>query len=141
MKAAFFLLITLVGVSLPVQKAFSTWWRDCTPWEVRDTINQNIMAIEASVTEVWSVEQATIQNEGRSTPVRIYTPNDQCNLPVLLLIHGGAWVAGNLDTHDNLARYLCSETEAIVVSVEYLNAPEGKFPVPVQQCYDALLWI
>lgn len=29
----------------------------------------------------------------------------------------------------------------MVVSVEYLNAPEGKFPIPVEQCYDALLWI
>lgn len=56
-------------------------------------------------------------------------------------LFGGAWVAGNLDTHDNLARYLCRETQAVVVSVEYLNSPEGKFPLPLEQCYDALLWI
>ena len=71
----------------------------------------------------------------------MYLPNQKENLPVILLIHGGAWVAGNLDTHDNLARYLCSQVEAIVVSVGYMNAPEGKFPLQVHQSLDALIWI
>jgi acetyl esterase len=141
MRTALCVLTILAAIAFPGQKGFSTWWRNYTPWEVRDTINQNIMNVEAPTAEVWSVTQTVIHNEERSTPVRIYSPNDHRNLPVLLLIHGGAWVAGNLDTHDNLARFLCSETEAVVVSVEYLNAPEGKFPIPLQQCYDALLWI
>ena len=50
-------------------------------------------------------------------------------------------MAGNLDTHDNLARYLCRGVQALVVSVGYQNSPEGKFPLPLEQCYDALLWI
>ena len=58
-----------------------------------------------------------------------------------MLIHGGAFVAGNLDTHDHLARYLCSQAHAIVVSVGYLNAPEGKFPFALEQCYSTLTWI
>jgi acetyl esterase len=72
--------------------------------------------------------------------LRIYIPNDLKDLPVILFIHGGAWVAGNLDTHDNLARYLCRGVGAVVVSVGYTNPPEAKFPVPLEQCYDALLW-
>ncbi len=67
--------------------------------------------------------------------------DEEKDLPIILYIHGGAWVAGNLDTHDNLARYLCKEVQALVVSVGYLNAPEGKFPFSLEQCYDALLWI
>jgi acetyl esterase len=140
MKTALCILSILAGVAFPGQQGFSTWWRDSTPWEVRDSINRDIMAIEAPEAAVWSVTQTVIHNEERSTPVRIYAPSDHRNLPVLLLIHGGAWVAGNLDTHDLLARYLCSETDAVVVSVEYQNAPEGKFPIPVEQCYDALIW-
>jgi acetyl esterase len=81
-----------------------------------------------------------INEEGRTTPFRIYKPGDGENIPIALLIHGGAWVAGNIDTHDNLARYLCSEANVIVISVGYLNPPEGKFPLPLEQCYDALLW-
>lgn len=98
------------------------------------------MGIEAPVPSVAEVVDQTIHRENRTTPLRIYKPNSEKDLPAILLIHGGAWVAGNLDTHDNLARYLCSESQAIVISVGYLNAPEGKFPFSLEQCYDALLW-
>ena len=50
-------------------------------------------------------------------------------------------MGGNLETHDNLVRYLCCHTLATVVSVGYLNAPEGKFPLQLEQAYDTLLWI
>lgn len=109
--------------------------------KVRSIINDKIFAIQAERPEVLNVSNTTIKNDNRTTPLRIYTPNELVDLPIILLIHGGAWVAGSLDTHDNLARYLCREVEALVVSVGYLNAPEGKFPVPLEQCYDALLWI
>lgn len=114
---------------------------DVTPLEVRERINQRIMEIEAPTPAVWTTENRIINNDTRSTPIRMYFPNQSEALPVILLIHGGAWVAGNLDTHDNLARYLCSKVEAIVVSVEYVNAPEGKFPLQLQQCSDVLTWI
>ncbi len=142
MRNRLLILSVLLGMALsPMQTVFANWWLDKTPWEVRERINREILNIEAPAHEVWSVEDRTIERDTRSTPIRIYLPNGNKNLPVVLLIHGGAWVAGNLDTHDNLARYLCSETEAIIVSVGYLNAPEGKFPLPLEQCYDALLWI
>jgi acetyl esterase len=63
------------------------------------------------------------------------------DLPTILLIHGGAFVAGSVDTHDNLARYLCYKVQAIVVSVDYRVAPEGKFPFALEQCYDVLISI
>ncbi len=114
---------------------------DMTPVQVRERINQSIMEIEAPVPEVLSTEDRFIHAGARSTPLRIYRPNGSKDLPIILFIHGGAWVAGSLDTHDNLARYLCIHTEALVISVGYLNAPEGKFPLPLEQCYDALTWI
>jgi acetyl esterase len=118
----------------------ASWW-DMTPDEVREKINQSIMGIEAPVPTVGSVEDQVVECENRNTRVRIYTPAEGHHFPIILLIHGGAWVAGNLDTHDNLARYLCSETNALVVSVGYLNPPVGKFPLPLEQCYDTLNWI
>jgi len=108
---------------------------------VRKMLNEKFLAIEAETPQVFKVENITINNDDRITPLRIYTPNQQKDLPIILYIHGGAWVAGSLDTHDNLARYLCKNVQALIVSVGYLNAPEGKFPFSLEQCYDALLWI
>lgn len=141
MRTRYCIITALAGTILFMNQASALSWWDMTPDEVREKINQRIMNIEAPIPSVWSVEDQTVDCDDRNTPIRIYTPIKGSNFPVILLIHGGAWVAGNLDTHDNLARYLCSETKAIVVSVGYLNAPEGKFPLPLEQCYDALTWV
>lgn len=133
--------VVLIGALLFMKNASAQSWWDMTPDEVRERINQRIMGIDAPVPIVGSVEDRVIQADTRTTPIRIYTPSEGKDFPIILLIHGGAWVAGNLDTHDNLARYLCSKTKALLVSVGYVNPPEGKFPLPLEQCYDALNWI
>lgn len=135
------ILTAWLGVFCFMQNVLAASWWDMTPLEVREKINQRIMNIEARTPSIWGVENRIVENDSRSTPVRIYLPNENKNLPVILLIHGGAWVAGNLDTHDNLARYLCSQVEALVVSVGYTNAPERKFPFQLLQSLDVLKWI
>lgn len=137
----FLTLSTCLGVFCFMHNVLAASWWDMTPLEIREKINQRIMNIEAPIPSVWTVENRIIVNDSRSTPVRIYLPNEKKDLPVILLIHGGAWVAGNLDTHDNLARYLCSQVEALVISIGYMNAPEGKFPLQLLQSLDALRWI
>lgn len=135
-----FLILGTILCAQNIPAAPLSWW-DMTPGEVREKINARIMSIEAPIPPVASVLDRTIIRDDRNTPIRIYKPAAEENLPMILLIHGGAWVGGNLETHDNLARFLCSEAKAIVVSVGYLNPPEGKFPFPLEQCYDTLLWM
>lgn len=131
--------LEIVVMHKQIRSPISFW--GMTVEEARQMILQRIVSIEAETPQVGSVRDIEISNEGRSTLLRIYSPEGECqNLPVALLIHGGAWVAGNLDTHDNLARYLCQKAHVLIVSVDYSNAPEGKFPLPLEQCYDALLW-
>lgn len=113
---------------------------DRDPYQVRELIDQRMMSIEAETVEVNSVQELSIDANGIETPLRIYRSSSEENLPLILLIHGGAWIGGNLETHDNLARYLCKNSHAIVVSVGYLNSPEGKFPLALEQCYAALKW-
>lgn len=139
-KMRFLILSFCLGI-FGMQPASALSWWDMTPLEIRERINQRIMDIEVSVFPVRAIENRLVENDSRSTPIRIYLPDQKNDLPIILLIHGGAWVAGNLDTHDNLARYLCSQVNAIVVSVGYLNAPEGKFPLQLQQSLDVLTWI
>ncbi|QLH35833.1 MAG: alpha/beta hydrolase fold domain-containing protein [Parachlamydiaceae bacterium] len=127
-------------MSSKIYASHLSWW-DLGPYKVREKLNQRILSIKAPLNPVKSIQNITIKNEKRSTPIRIYFPYKEKDIPIILLIHGGAWVAGNLETHDNLARYLCAETDALVLSVGYLNAPEGKFPFALEQCYDALNWI
>lgn len=139
MLSTFYFFIVAIALFHTKNVSAQSYW-NTEPHQVRKLINEKIFTINAETPQVKEVKDITIKSGDRTTPLRIYTPDKLENLPIILLIHGGAWVAGNLDTHDNMARYLCREVQALVVSVGYLNAPEGKFPLPLEQCYDALLW-
>lgn len=140
MRVQEILKITFVYVLMCATHLIGESFWEMKPEEVRKLFNDKAFAIQADTPVVQEVKDITIAQEGRTTPLRLYIPNADKNLPILLFIHGGAWVAGNLETHDNLARYLSQKAQAWVVSVGYVNAPEEKFPTSLEQCYDALLW-
>lgn len=73
-------------------------------------------------------------------PVRIYVPENRGPLPVVLYFHGGGWVNGSLNTHDNISRKIARYGEVIVIAVDYRLAPEHPFPAALQDCYAALQW-
>lgn len=60
-------------------------------------------------------------------PVRFYRPPDPSG-GSLVFLHGGGWVLGSIETHDQQCRGLAAESGATVVSVEYRLAPEHPFP-------------
>jgi acetyl esterase len=55
-------------------------------------------------------------------------------------MHGGAWITGDIDTHDLVTRRLSRDTGAVVVSVDYRMMPEHPFPAPLDDAYDATVW-
>ena len=75
-------------------------------------------------------------------PVRVYTPADAVggNAPLLIWIHGGGWVIGDLDTADATARALANRSGAVTVSVDYRLAPEHPAPAALEDCLAALTW-
>jgi acetyl esterase len=62
-------------------------------------------------------------------------------LPIVVFYHGGGWSAGDLDTHDAVARAHCVGADAIVVSVDYRLAPEHPFPAAIDDSWAALRWV
>jgi len=75
--------------------------------------------------------------------VRIYTPLDAKAdvLPGLVFFHGGGFVIGDLETHDDLCRCLANQSGCRVVSVDYRLAPEHPFPAAVDDCYAATKYV
>ncbi|NGM64364.1 alpha/beta hydrolase [Sphingobacterium sp. SGR-19] len=66
--------------------------------------------------------------------------------PVVIIVHGGAWVAGNrtLETlyYMRTLRKALTETGVAVVSIDYtLLDKEIHFPDPVIDCKDAIRWV
>lgn len=76
-------------------------------------------------------------------PSRLYEP-EPCigdKRPLILYLHGGAWMRGDLDTHDHLASRLSVETGCRVLSIAYRLAPEHPFPAALEDACTAFNWV
>jgi len=76
----------------------------------------------------------------REVPARLYRPKSERPLPAVVYYHGGGWVVGDLEMHDDTCRMLANEARCIVVSTDYRLAPEHPFPVPLDDCWSVLRW-
>ncbi|MFD2923419.1 alpha/beta hydrolase [Halobacillus naozhouensis] len=90
---------------------------------------------------VEGIEERSIPGPNGAIDIRLYTPRGTGPHPALIFFHGGGWVVGSLDTHDNVCRALTNLADCVVVSVDYRLAPEHKFPAAVDDCYTAAKWI
>jgi acetyl esterase len=90
---------------------------------------------------VYQVDNTSISGtDGNSIPLRIFTPLEGHNLPVLLFFHGGGWAFGSIEDADSLCRQLANRAKCIVIAVEYRLAPENQFPKGLEDCYAATKW-
>jgi acetyl esterase len=97
--------------------------------------------LQGSPAPVAKVEEMTIPGPAGEIPIRVYWPEEDGPLPVVVYYHGGGWVIGDLDTSDSLCRLLANGASAVVVSVDYRLAPEHPFPAAVDDSYAALEWV
>jgi acetyl esterase len=85
---------------------------------------------------VGAVEDLTVA--GR--PARVYRPEGAGPWPTLVFLHGGGFVIGDLDTHDQTCRRICSGADTVVLSVDYRLAPEAAYPAAVEDALAAVRW-
>jgi acetyl esterase len=94
-----------------------------------------------SVPPVAAVEEVELPGPAGGLPARVYRPEVTGPVPTILFIHGGGFVIGDLDTHDNQCRALCGGVGAVVLSLGYRLAPEAPYPAAVEDCFAALQWV
>ena len=84
----------------------------------------------------------SIQVSSGSLSARIYTPKSGTGpFPVIVYYHGGGWVIANKDVYDGGARALSKLANAVVVSVDYRQGPENKFPAAHDDAYATYEWV
>ncbi len=86
------------------------------------------------------VEDMRIPGPAGEIPLRIYTPREGNNLPILIWLHGGGWTFGKLNCFDALCSHFARHVDCVVVSVDYRLAPKHKFPAAVDDSYAATVW-
>ncbi len=113
--------------------------------EARDGFEQMTVGMRAvgMLTPVSSTRDIAIPGPIGAMKARVYRPEVLGTepLPTVLFVHGGGFVVGSVETHDNQARGICKATNSVVVSIDYQLAPESRWPVPVDETYAALRWV
>lgn len=71
---------------------------------------------------------------------RLYRAHERSDVGLLIYLHGGGWVTGDLDSHDNICRTLANESGHHVLSVDYRLAPEHPYPAALDDSLAAVRW-
>lgn len=79
--------------------------------------------------------------EGREICVRSYQKRSNPSGQTLVWLHGGGWMVGDLNTHDDLCEHLVQFTGHTVLSVHYRRAPESPFPAALDDVRAVLQWL
>lgn len=96
-------------------------------------------SLRLSPTPVRSVRDLTVDGAVGALDARLYEPEEPTS-DLLVYFHGGGYVLGDLDTHDEPCRLLCRGARTRVLSVAYRLAPEHPFPAAVDDAIAAVRW-
>ena len=106
----------------------------------RRQFRRDMLSIVGTPTAVTGVENFSIDGPTGKLPVRHYRPEQAAGAPLLVFYHGGGFVVGDLDTHDEACRLLCQHGNMHVLSIDYRLAPEHPAPAAVEDSVAALKW-
>lgn len=133
---------TIFGVMSKIEILFNpTSLKNKTVSEIRVTLHRLTTIYSSKPIYFSNIKNINIKTATSHVPVRIYTPNDSKNSPLIIYSHGGSWISGDIDEYDNICRKLSKKTKAIVVSVNYCLAPEHPFPAGLNDVYSVLQWV
>jgi len=61
--------------------------------------------------------------------------------PLIVYLHGGGWVIGDIKTHHPFCQAMSAATGCSVIALDYRLAPEHVFPAAQDDCLAATQWI
>jgi len=88
---------------------------------------------------LWRVRDARADG---GPALRLYEPGPPAgrSRPALVYLHGGGWVMGDLDMHDETCRALADHAGIVVVSADYRLAPEHPHPAALEDALASIAW-
>jgi acetyl esterase len=123
-------------------RAFIRKTGECYPDDAVDlTIAEQRLLYDGMAREFLAPRPEVVQTEdlqADGVPVRHYWAGDPTR--TVMYYHGGGFVVGGLESHDDVCAELCALTGYRVVSVDYRLAPEHKHPASFEDSWRATQW-
>jgi acetyl esterase len=73
--------------------------------------------------------------------IRIFRPPGEAPKPGVIYFHGGGWVLGSCETHDDMCAEMAMGADSVVVAVDYRLAPEHRHPAQLEDSLKVLAWM
>lgn len=110
------------------------------PVTSRKAFEEQMQFIRKHITKVKRVEDLRLPLQSGTLFARHYHPAPTQKLPMVVYYHGGGFVVGSVNTHDEVCRLLAVNAQVQVLSIDYPLAPEVGPQALIQSCEDALAW-
>jgi acetyl esterase len=87
-----------------------------------------------------TADDSGIAASGRAIPIRIYRRETPDASAMVLYFHGGGFILGGLESHDDVCAELCARSGYEIVSVDYRLAPEHLHPAAFDDALATFEW-
>jgi acetyl esterase len=115
---------------------------ELTVSQARERVAKDARTFEGPKVQVDRVQEVQLAGADGPLPARLYAQNptgdSEAGGSALVYYHGGGFVVGDLETHDNVCRFLAAQSGAKVISVDYRLAPDSRFPAAAEDALAAL---
>ncbi|KZT28928.1 hypothetical protein NEOLEDRAFT_683179 [Neolentinus lepideus HHB14362 ss-1] len=114
-----------------------------TPQVEIDPMGTWLSKFQVAVPGVKEIDTLLPGSTAHKIPVRIHAPEvplPNNGSPLVVIMHGGGFSAGGLDSETQASRLLAKELGTVVVNVDYRLAPQHPFPAAPNDCWDATKW-
>ncbi len=109
--------------------------------EQRAVYNRMCRAFHRGYPDGVTATDLTIDSGGHALPLRRYTRAGGSAAAAVLYFHGGGFVVGGLESHDDVCAEICGATGFDVISVDYRLAPEHRHPAAFDDAAAAFDWL
>jgi acetyl esterase len=106
-----------------------------------DIAEQRTLARDAAAAEPKEDVARVEDVDADGVACRLYRPASARRTGVVVFLHGGGFVFGDLDTHDAQARRIANRTGFAVLAVDYRRPPEHTFPAAPDDVGTAVAWL
>lgn len=132
-----------VQLLLRASKLFGgTKFYDRSPEEARRFFREQTLLIQGPPLAMSSIQDLQIPTDAGLLQARMYIPfQSGFAMPALVYFHGGGFFVGDLDTHDDICRFLALHASCAVISVAYRLAPEHPAPAATDDGIAAFRWV
>ncbi|MDR2655288.1 MAG: alpha/beta hydrolase [Oscillospiraceae bacterium] len=86
----------------------------------------------------YRIKDERVSYTGNSVRTRFFAPAIRpLKAGLIVFFHGGGWVTGDIDGYSGVCGHMAMNLSRPLISVDYRLAPEHKFPLGFNDCYEA----